>query len=180
MDEQQAKAQEATRRAQESGRRQQERGREAATETNKVAGQLASLGTETLAVWTDLTQHTTRDLMELSAHATQENVRQWAEMQASAFDMWREMQASAFRWQTSWPEAFRDPVRWYQRSLEDGVETTHRLCGMARKNTEAMTQTFQRMESATQDASKTLQDTFKDAATRMQDVYARTDRLRAA
>ncbi|HXH84376.1 MAG TPA: hypothetical protein VNN07_15840 [Candidatus Tectomicrobia bacterium] len=178
--EEQAKPQEATRRAQEMGRRAQERARESGAETARMAGQLAGLGTETLGVWTDLTQHTMRGLMDLSVQATQEQTRQWAEMQQTAFDMWREMQATAFRWQTAWPEAFRDPFRWYQRSLEEGVDSTQRLCGLARRNAEAMTQTFQRLESATQDATRMLQDTFKDAATRMQDVSARTDRVRAA
>jgi hypothetical protein len=101
----------------------------------------------------------------------------WQRMNA---DLLREMQAAAFRWTTFWPEALRDPIRCYQRSLEESVEATQRLFQMGRRGAEGMMQGYQRLESATEDTTRSIGETFREAATKMQDVYARSDRLRAA
>jgi hypothetical protein len=185
MDEQSTRAQESARQAQESARRAQQqhqppRAREGASDATRMAGQLASLGTETLAVWADVTQNAMRNMFELSSHATQESARQMTDWQRINVDLLREMQAATFRWTTIWPEALRDPIRCYQRALEESIEGTHRLFELGRRNAESMMQGYQRLESVTEDTTRTLGETFREAATKMQDVYARSDRLRAA
>jgi hypothetical protein len=178
--EEQARTQETARQAQEAGRRTQQRARESANDATRVAGQLASLSTETLAVWADVGQRAMRDVMELSAHATQEGARQLTEWQQMNADALRELQTAAFRWPALWPEAFRDPIRWYQRSLEESIDVTQRAFELARRNAETTMHTCQRLERAASDTTRTLGETFRDASTRMQDVYARSDRLHAA
>jgi hypothetical protein len=184
MDEQTARAQEAARQSQETARRsqqpQQQRARERAGDATRVAGQLAGLGTETVAVWSDVTQNAMRNMFELASHTSQEGTRQLIEWQRTNVDVLRELQAAAFRWNTIWPEALRDPVRWYQRSLEESVEATQRLFELGRRNAEIAMLGYQRLESVTQDTTKTLGETFREAAIKMQDVYARSDSLRAA
>jgi hypothetical protein len=190
MEEQTTRAQEAARQAQErqaqetATRRQQqaarETGKDATKDATRVAGQLAGLGTETLTVWTDATQRAVRDVLELSTQATQEGARQLTEWQQTNLDLMREMQAATLRWTQLWPEFFRDPIRGYQRSLEESIDTTHRVFELTRRNAETLAQSCQRLERAADDATRTLGETFRDASTRMQDVYARTDRLRAA
>jgi hypothetical protein len=189
MEEQSTRAQESVRTAQEvAARRSQSAAagtpsqpvREAAKDATRVAGQLAGLGTETMMVWTDAAQHAVRDVMELSAQATQEGARQLTEWQRMNLDMMREAHGAMFRWYTLWPEFLRDPVRCYQRSLEESIDATHRVFEMSRRNAEAVAQSCQRLEHAADTATRTLGDTFREASTRMQDVYARTDRVRAA
>jgi len=184
MDEQTARAQESARQSQEAaarrGQQAQQRARETVNDATRVAGQLASLGTETLAVWADVAQNTMRNMLELSSRTTQESARQMTDWQRMNVDMLRELQAASFRWTTIWPEALRDPIRCYQRSLEESVETTQKMFELARQSAETMMQTYQRLESATEDTTKTLGETFREAASKMQDVYARSDRLRAA
>ena len=182
MEEQTTRAQESARQGQEAAarRQQQQQARETAKDTTRVAGQLAGLGTETLTVWTDTTQHALRDVVELSAQATQESARQLTEWQQTNLDLMRETQAAAYRWFTLWPEFFRDPIRGYQRSLEESIDAAQRVFELTRRNAEALTQSCQRLERAAGDASRTLGETFREASTRMQDVYARSDRLRAA
>jgi hypothetical protein len=182
MDEQSTRAQESARQAQEaaSRRQQQQQARDTTKDTTRVAGQLAGLGTETLTVWTDATQHALRDVLELSAQATQESARQLTQWQQANMDLMREAQTVAFRWYTIWPEFLRDPIRGYQRSLEESVDATQRVLELTRRNAETLAQSCQRLERAADDATRTLGETFRDASTKMQDVYARTDRLRAA
>ena len=184
MDEQTTRAQESARQSQEAARRaqsqqqqQQQRARE--NEATRVASQMAGLGSEAFAVWTDVTQNAMRNMFELSSHTMQEGARQMSDWQRTNMDLIREMQSATFRWSTAvLPEAL--PMRWYQRSLEESVEATQRMVEIGRRNAESMMQGYQRLGSATEDTTKTLGETFREAATKMQDVYARSDRLRAA
>jgi hypothetical protein len=154
--------------------------RDGATEATRVAGQLAGLGTEAMAVWGDVTQRALRDVAELSARATQESARQLTEWQQMNMDLLREAQAAMFRWTTIWPEAFRDPIRYYQRTMEESIDATQRVFSATRRNAETMMETCQRLEHASEDVTRSLGETFREASSRMQDVYARSDRLRAA
>jgi len=151
-----------------------------ATEATRVAGQLAGLGTEAMAVWGDVTQRAMRDVAELSARTTQESVRQLTQWQQMNMDLLREAQAAMFRWHTIWPEAFRDPIRYYQRTLEESIDVSQRMFYATRRNAETMMEACQRLEHASEDVTRSLGETFREASTRMQDVYARSDRLRAA
>ncbi|HXD96226.1 MAG TPA: hypothetical protein VN646_06770 [Candidatus Acidoferrum sp.] len=188
MEEQSTRAQESARQAQESarqaqesaGRRLQQQAREAAKDTTRVAGQLTGLGTETLTVCTDAAQHALRDVLELSAQVTRERARLMTEWQQANLDAMREMQTVALRWATLWPEFLRDPIRGYQRSLEQSIEASHHVLGLARRNAETLAQSCQRLERAADDTTRTLGETFREASTKMQDVYARTDRPRVA
>ena len=181
MEQQSTRAQESVRQAQEAGRRSMQQAREAtARDTRRVTGQLAGLGTETLTVWCDAAQHALRDVVEFSAQATQEGARHLTDWQQANLDLLREMQALAFRWSTVWPEFLRDPIHGCQRSLEESIEAGHRMIELTRRNAETLAHSCQRLERAAEDATRTLGETFRDASTRMQDVYARADRLRAA
>jgi hypothetical protein len=184
MAQQGARAQKSRRQARESAnpRRQHQshEGREAATEATRVAGQLAGLGPETLTVWSGTGQRALRDVVELSAQASQEGARQLTYWQQANLELLREAQTLMLRWSTVWPEYIRDPIRGYQRSLEESIEAGHRVIELTRRNAETLAQSCQRLERAADVTTRTLGETFREASTRMQDVYARSDRLRAA
>jgi hypothetical protein len=174
------KTQDAMRRTQDAARKTAERGKETIDDAARVASQLATAGSETLGVWADVNQRVMHNLTVLSSRAWQEAARLAGEVQQANLDTVREWQVAAVRWQTMWPDAFRDPVRWYQRALEESIETTNRMFGMNRRNAQTVTQAFERMQESAQEAGRTLEDTFKTATTKLQEVYAKTERLRAA
>ena len=66
------------------------------------------------------------------------------------------------------------------RSIEESVDATQRAFEPARRNAEATMQACQRLESAAETTTRTLGETFREATTKMQDVYARSGRLHAA
>jgi hypothetical protein len=158
----------------------EERPREATKDAMRVVEELSGVGTETISLWTDLAQRVTADTMRLSVNAAQEQMRQTAALQQSALEAWRGLQGLALRWQIIWPELFRDPMRWYQRAAEEGIASTQAMMGLARRNAEEMTQAFTRMENAAQQTTREMGETFKQAASKMQSVAGRADRLRAA
>lgn len=179
MDEQ-AKTQEAGRRTQEAARRTAERGREAQETAARMAGQLVSAGTETLAVFADVNQQVLRDLVQLSSAGLQEGTRLWTEMQHVGVEAVRNVQSAVFRMQTMWPEALRDPLRWYQRTLEESIDVATQTLGLARKSAETATQSYQRLQSSAEESTRSLQEVFRSGTSKLQEVYERSERLRAA
>jgi len=189
MEDQSTRSQEPTRTAQEvAARRSQTAGaapppqpaREAARDASRLAGQFAGLGTETMSVWADTAQHATRNILEFSAQAAGESARQLTEWQRTNLELLREVQGATFRWSMMWPEFFRDPVRCCHHSLQDSMDTTRRMFELTQRNAGALAESYHRLERVADTATRTLGETFREASTRMQDVYERTERLRAA
>jgi hypothetical protein len=190
MEEQNTRSQETVRTAQEAAARRSQSAaavatpsqpaREASRDATRLAGQLAGLGTETLTVWTDAAQHATRNVLEFSAQAAQEGARQLTEWQQTNLELLCHVQGAAFRWYMLWPEFFRDPIRGYHRALQESMDATRRVFELTRRNAGALAESYQRLERGADTATRTLGDTFREASSRMQDVYERSERLRAA
>jgi hypothetical protein len=65
---------------------------------------------ETMALWADANQRILSQLVELGAGAAKESTRLYTELQQTTVEVLRDTQATALRWQTLWPEAFKDPA----------------------------------------------------------------------
>jgi hypothetical protein len=178
MDDQ--KAQEAARKAQEAARRGQERTQEAANESSRIVNQLTEAGAQATAVWSDVNQRVGRDVMDLSATAMRDGAQMMLDLQQVQFDLMREMQGNMWRWWTVWPTMFGEGLRWYQRATEESVEATQRAFRIGRRNVDVFGQAVDRMQASAEEAARTLGGTFRQAASRMQEVQGRMERIRAA
>jgi hypothetical protein len=142
----------------------------------KKAQELFTQGTgravEALTLWADANQRFLREVAELSAATAKEGVRLYAELQQSGIEAVREAQAIALRWQTTWQEAPRDPLAWYQRALTDGVEHSQKWFRILEGNAQAVTRTAERLQTSAEQAGKGIQESFSDVVTKMKDVYA--------
>ena len=175
MDEQ-ATMREVTRRLQDAARKGQERIREASDDATGMAG----VATDALGVWLQTNQQVLHNVLELSTNVTQQAVRLLADVQQANLQAMQEMQANRLRWLCSWPEAFRDPAHHYQRLFEEGVRDVTRTCELGQRNGQAVTQSLERMQSAAEQATQGLPETFRDAGKRMQEMFQRAERVRAA
>lgn len=162
------------------GRRTNERRRDADEEATRVAAQLASLGAETISTWTDLNQRVTQDLLRMSSSAAEETTRALSEMNQTALGAWRDAQGAALRWQTLWPEAVRDPVRWYQHAFQHTVSIMQDAIDLHRRNAETVMRSFDRMQTQSEEAARTLDDAFRQGASKIREIQNRTENLRVA
>jgi hypothetical protein len=137
--------------------------------------QFAALGAETLSTWTELNHRVSQDLMRISSSAIEEAVRATSEIQQTTFSAWRDAQGAALRWQTLWPEAFRDPVRWYQHAFEHAVAAIQGTVDLGRRNTETALRSFDRLQTNSKEAARTMEDTFKQGASKIRDIQSRTE-----
>ena len=127
---------------------------------------------ETMTVWADANQRVLRELAELSAATAKEGVRLYAELQQTGIEAVRDAQASAMGWQTSWQDAPRDPLAWYQRALTDSVENAQKWFRILEGNAQAVTRTAERLSTTAEQTGKGIQESFSEAVTKLKDVYA--------
>ena len=139
---------------------------------NYAFAQGSGKAVEAMTLWAEANQRFMRELAELSAATTKEGVRLYAELQQSGIEALRDAQATALQWQSTWQEAPRDPLAWYQRAVTDTVENTQKWFRMLEGNAQAVTRTAERMQTTAEQAGKGMQASFSDAVTRMKDVYA--------
>ncbi len=143
-----------------------------AKKAQEMFAQGSNRAVEAMTLWADANQRVFRELAELSAATAKEGVRLYAEMQQAGVEVLRDTQAAALRWQSSWPEAARDPLAWYQRALTDGVESAQTWFRILESNTQAMTRTAERLQTTAEQAGKGIQESFSETVTKLKDVYA--------
>jgi hypothetical protein len=140
--------------------------------THELFREGSSKAVETVTLWADENQRVLRELAELSAATAKEGVRLYAELQQSGIEALRDAQAATLHWQSTWQDAPRDPMAWYQRALTHGVENTQKWFRILEGNAQAVTRTAERLNATAEQAGKGIQESLAAAATRMRDLYA--------
>lgn len=132
----------------------------------------SSKAMEAVTLWADANQRVLRELAELSAATAKEGVRLYAELQQSGIEALRDVQATTLHWQSTWQDAPRDPMAWYQRALTHGVDNTQRWFRILEGNAQAVTRTAERLNATAEQAGRGIQESLAAAVTRMRDLYA--------
>jgi hypothetical protein len=111
-------------------------------------------------------------LVELSAGAAKESARLYAEVQQTTVDVLRDTQATALRWQGLWPEALKDPARFYQQTLVESVDGAQKAFRLIEGNAQAVARSAERWQASAEQAGKGIQETVKATVGKMKDVYS--------
>jgi hypothetical protein len=142
---------------------------------------VGSIGAETFGAWAELNQRVTRDLARNCASTMEESARAAADVQQTMLVAWRSSQEAALRWQALWPQAFRDPLGWYERAVEHGISVVNEAIDLGRRNAETALHSFDRLRDQSADAARTLDETVKEGTSRIRDIQSRAAQtLRAA
>jgi hypothetical protein len=134
--------------------------------------QFAGKAVETFALWADANQRILGQLVELSAGAAKESARLYAELQQTTVDVLRDTQATALRWQTHWPEVFKDPARFYQQTLVESVDGAQKAFRLVEGNAQAVARSAERWQASAEQAGRGIQETVKITVGKIKDVYA--------
>lgn len=129
---------------------------------------------ETMTFWAEANQRALNQMVELGTGAAKESVKLYAELQQGALDAFREHQATALRWQSSWQDAPRDPMAWYQKALADSVDGAQKWFRMIESNAQAVTKSAERMQVSAEQTGRGIQQTFGEVVNRTKDVYTRS------
>ena len=147
--------------------------KDGAAKANEILGTVSGKTVETMTLWADANQRLLQQMVDLSAGAAKESVRLYAELQQGAIEAVRDGQATAMKWQTTWQDAPKDPMLWYQKALVESVDGAQKFFRLLEGNAQAMTRSAERLQASAEQAGKSLQETFEATVTRMKDTYAR-------
>jgi hypothetical protein len=125
-----------------------------------------------LTVWADANQRVLREMAELCAASAREGVRLYAEMQQSMLEAMRDAQATTLRWQTTWQDAPRDPMAWYQRTMAETVDGAQKAFRRVEDGAQAVSRSTERLQTSTEQAGRGIQDAMTAAATKLKELYA--------
>jgi hypothetical protein len=99
-------------------------------------------------------------------------VRLYAEMQQSMLEAMRDAQATTLRWQTTWQDAPRDPMAWYQRTMAETVDGAQKAFRRVEDGAQAVSRSTERLQTSTEQAGRGIQDAMTAAATKLKELYA--------
>ncbi|MGH7390286.1 MAG: hypothetical protein ACREM3_12635 [Candidatus Rokuibacteriota bacterium] len=139
----------------------------------ELFGQLTGKAVETIAVWTETNQRVLRELIDLSSGAAKEGLRLSSELSRNALDAMRESQTAVLRWQTAWMDTSRDPAAWYQMAVTEGINGAQQAFRRVEDNAQAVTRSAERLQTTTEQAGKSIQESVAGAVSKMKDVYAK-------
>lgn len=143
-----------------------------ASKTPEPFNQFTDKAVDAMTLWADANQRVARELVELSVGAAKESVRLYAEIQQGAIEAMRETQATALRWQSAWQEAPKDPVRWYQKTLVESVDTAQKAFRFVEGTSQAVTRSAERLQASAEQAGKSIQETFTSMVGKTKDLYS--------
>ena len=85
-----------------------------------------------------------------------EDAQLMTQLQQGSMEAWRDFQDAALRWSAMWPEACRDPMRYYQRTLEQSMNTTRRTLELTRQTSETVSRSLQEMRRTAEEAGRSV------------------------
>ena len=138
-------------------------------EVNEVTGKAI----DAMTMWAEANQRALNQLVELGTGAAKESVKLYAEMQQSVLDACREGQTAALKWQSTWQDAPRDPMAWYQKAVADSVDGAQKWFRMIESNAHAMTKSAERLQASAEQTGRGIQQTLTEAVTRTKDAYSK-------
>lgn len=140
-------------------------------ETAEFFGQFTGKAMEALTLCTEANQKILREMADLSASTVKEGVELCARLQSSALESVKAGQALWLRRQSDLAEWKCDPVGGYHTSLLETVQETQKGLKVCQDSFQAMTQTAEHIQSASEKAAKEIQQTCCNLATGVKAIY---------
>jgi hypothetical protein len=138
-------------------------------EPTEVLVQMTGKTAEGFALWADINQKVLRELVDFSASAAKEGVRLFAELQSAAVEAVKDGQSSVLR-RPSWVQDVpRVPFESFHKAVLESAEGTFKLL---EGNAKAVTRSVERLQVATEQTSRSIQDSFAEFTGQLKRLYS--------
>ena len=114
-------------------------------QTYEAFAQIPGKGWELWWLWSDVNQRILRELVTFSTGAAKEGIRLSAEIQLAAVEAVKDGQTFLLQRQAELPDAPKDPVGWYQRSVLESVDGMQKALKLVEGTTQAVTRSAERV-----------------------------------
>jgi hypothetical protein len=139
----------------------------------ELFGQLTGRAAEAVTLFADAQQRLLKEFVALSADAALESVRLYADLQQTVLDALRDTQTATLRYQNTWQDLPKDPVRWSQTALSETVDGAQKALRIVESNVQALGRTAERLQTSAERTGKGVQDALTGVVTKMKEIYAR-------
>ncbi len=80
----------------------------------------------------------------------------------------------SMRWQSTWQEAPRDPLAWYQKAVAEGVTGTQKAFQYVEEHTQAVTRAAERLQATAEQAGRQIQETLTGTVTKVKEIFGQS------
>lgn len=139
---------------------------------SEFLAQISSNAVEAFSLCAEANEKILRELVDLSASAAKESVRLYAELQSSAVEAVKDGQGYLLRRQAELQGAPKDPLAFYQKSVQESVEGAQKAFRLLEGGAQAMTRSAERLQVSAEQTGKEIQAAVAQLAGKLKTTYA--------
>src|SRR5262249_39950017 len=146
--------------------------REVMPNTEAKGGQFTRQTLEAINLWSDTNMQVLRQLLDCSASTAREGLSLSTEFQTSVFEIVKQGQSYMLQRLSELPDAPKQPMDYYQKSLMAYVDTAEQVYKLQLGNAQVLLRSAEQVGIVAQQASKRIQESYKELADKLRLLYA--------
>ena len=127
---------------------------------------------EAISLWSDTNMQVLRQLLDCSASTAREGLNLSTEIQTSALEAAQQGQSYMLQRLSELPDAPKQPLDYYQKSLLACVDTAEQVYKLQLGNAQVLLRSAEQVGIVAQQASKRIQESYKELADKLRVLYA--------
>ena len=122
---------------------------------------------EAISLWGETNMQVLRQLLDCSASTAREGLNLSTELQTSVFEAAKQGQSYMLQRLSELPDAPKQPMDYYQKSLMAYVDTAEQVYKLQLGNAQVLLRSAEQVGIVTQQASKRIQESYKELADKL-------------
>ena len=127
---------------------------------------------EAISLWSETNMQVLRQLMDCSASTAREGLSLCTELQTSVFEAAKHGQSYMLQRLSELPDAPKQPMDYYQKSLMAGIDTAEQVYKLQLGNAQVLLRSAEQVGLVAQQASQRIQESYKELADKLRGLYA--------
>jgi hypothetical protein len=140
--------------------------------TENKGSQFTRKTLEAMSLWSDTNMQILRQLLDCSASTAREGLSLSIELQTSILEAAKHGQSYMLQRLSELPDAPRQPMDYYQKSMMAGVDTAEQVYKLQLGNAQVLLRSAEQVSMIAQQASKRVQESCKELADKLRGLYA--------
>jgi hypothetical protein len=127
---------------------------------------------EAMSLWSDTNMQILRQLLDCSASTAREGLNLSIELQTSILEAAKQGQSYVLQRLSELPDAPKQPIDYYQKSMMAGVDTAEQVYKLQLGNAQVLLRSAEQVSMLAQQASKRVQESYKELTDKLRVLYA--------
>ena len=127
---------------------------------------------EAISLWSETNMQVLRQVLDCSASTAREGLNLSTELQTSIFEAAKQGQSYMLQRLSELPDAPKQPMEYYQKSLTTGIDTAEQVYKLQLGNAQVLLRSAEQVGLVAQQASQRLQESYKELADKLRLLYA--------